>query len=94
MERDQYRILTMSLPKFGIILAIFGLVLMVAAIATIGALLPTKFYAGPQNQHSTLAETLGVAFLVVFRIGPGVAILGVVIAIIGWWQRRKQKGPA
>jgi hypothetical protein len=57
----------MSLPKFGIILAIFGIVLMVAAIATIGALLPTTFYAGPQNQHSTLSETLGVAFLVVFR---------------------------
>ena len=48
---------------------------MVAAIATIGALLPTTFYAGPQNQNPTLSETLGVAFLVVFRVGPGVAIL-------------------
>ena len=67
---------------------------MVAAIAAIGALVPTTFYAAPQNQHSTLTETLDVAFLVVFRVGPGVAILGVVIAIIGWWQRRKQKGPA
>jgi hypothetical protein len=83
----------MSLLKFGIILAITGVVLTALAFGLAGILVLLGLLADSPYLIAKVEETAAVLWFTMLYGGPSVAILGVIIAIVGWWRRRKQKGP-
>jgi hypothetical protein len=81
-----------SLTKFGCLFFALGTLLAMASFALGVGLFPVLLFADSPSMQSAMEETYSVLYIL-SRVGPAFALLGAVLAIIGWWRRRR-KGPA